>query len=44
MKIAAIEAMWDTEPAPASFTLFGLPDQATAPHRLRGQGPLGARA
>lgn len=27
MKIAAIEAMWDTEPAPASFTLFGLPDQ-----------------
>ena len=28
MKIAAIEAMWDTEPAPASFTLFGLPDQA----------------
>ena len=28
MKIAAIEAMWDTEPAPASFTLLGLPDQA----------------
>jgi len=27
MKIAAIEAMWDTQPAPASFTLFGLPDQ-----------------
>jgi len=26
MKIAAIEAMWDTEPAPASFTVFGLPD------------------
>jgi cytochrome d ubiquinol oxidase subunit I len=26
MKIAAIEAMWNTEPAPASFTLFGLPD------------------
>ncbi|HVV26449.1 MAG TPA: cytochrome ubiquinol oxidase subunit I [Rhizomicrobium sp.] len=26
MKIAAIEAMWDTEPAPASFTIFGLPD------------------
>jgi cytochrome d ubiquinol oxidase subunit I len=26
MKIAAIEAMWETEPAPASFTLFGLPD------------------
>ena len=29
MKIAAIEAMWDTEPAPASFTLFGLPDEKT---------------
>jgi cytochrome d ubiquinol oxidase subunit I len=26
MKLAAIEAMWNTEPAPASFTLFGLPD------------------
>src|SRR5450432_1157459 len=29
MKIAAIEAMWNTEPAPASFTIFGLPNQAT---------------
>jgi cytochrome d ubiquinol oxidase subunit I len=28
MKIAAIEAMWDTEAAPASFTLFGMPDLA----------------
>jgi cytochrome d ubiquinol oxidase subunit I len=28
MKIAAIEAMWDTEAAPASFTIFGLPDLA----------------
>jgi len=28
MKIAAIEAMWKTEPAPASFTLFGFPDAA----------------
>ena len=26
MKMAAIEAMWHTEPAPASFTLFGIPD------------------
>jgi cytochrome bd ubiquinol oxidase subunit I len=26
MKIAAIEAMWNTEPAPASFTIVGLPD------------------
>jgi cytochrome d ubiquinol oxidase subunit I len=29
MKIAAIEAMWNTEPAPAPFTIFGLPNQAT---------------
>jgi cytochrome d ubiquinol oxidase subunit I len=28
MKMAAIEAMWETEPAPAAFTLFGLPDTA----------------
>ena len=27
MKIAAIEAMWETEPAPAGFTLFGIPDR-----------------
>jgi cytochrome bd ubiquinol oxidase subunit I len=26
MKMAAIEAMWETEPPPASFTVFGLPD------------------
>ncbi len=29
MKVAAIEAMWNTEPAPASFTVFGLPDLKT---------------
>ncbi|BBK35973.1 cytochrome bd oxidase subunit I [Allostella sp. ATCC 35155] len=28
MKLAAIEGMWETEPAPAAFTVFGLPDQA----------------
>src|SRR5215470_14638268 len=28
MKIAAIEAMWDTQPPPASFTAFGFPDVA----------------
>lgn len=28
MKLAAIEAMWETEPAPAPFTLFGIPSQA----------------
>jgi cytochrome bd ubiquinol oxidase subunit I len=27
MKIAALEAMWDTEPAPAALTVFGFPDQ-----------------
>ena len=26
MKLAAIEGMWETEPAPAPFTAFGLPD------------------
>lgn len=29
MKIAAIEAMWNTEKAPASFTLVGIPNEAT---------------
>lgn len=28
MKLAAVEAMWHTEPAPASFTAIGFPDQA----------------
>jgi len=27
MKMAAIEAMWETEPAPAAFALVGWPDQ-----------------
>src|SRR6478735_3971848 len=29
MKIAAIEAMWRTEPAPAAFTVIGIPDIGT---------------
>ncbi|HSS71081.1 MAG TPA: cytochrome ubiquinol oxidase subunit I [Casimicrobiaceae bacterium] len=29
VKLAAIEAEWDTQPPPASFTAFGLPDQAS---------------
>jgi len=29
MKVAAIEAEWETQPAPASFTLFGFPDRDT---------------
>jgi cytochrome d ubiquinol oxidase subunit I len=28
MKLAAIEAMWETQPAPASLTLVGIPDMA----------------
>jgi cytochrome d ubiquinol oxidase subunit I len=28
MKMAAIEGMWQTEPAPASFNVIGLPDQS----------------
>lgn len=27
MKLAAIESMWETEPAPANFNLFAIPDQ-----------------
>ena len=29
MKLAAIEAMWETEPAPAGFTIFGVPKLET---------------
>ena len=29
MKVAAIEAMWQTEPAPASFTVVGIPNIET---------------
>src|SRR5450755_4712908 len=39
MKIAAIEAMWNTEPAPASFTLFGLPDLASHTTRFEVKVP-----
>jgi cytochrome bd ubiquinol oxidase subunit I len=28
MKLATMEAMWETEPAPASFTLIGIPNMA----------------
>jgi cytochrome bd ubiquinol oxidase subunit I len=34
MKLAAIEAMWKTEAAPAGFTLFALPDPATHKNRM----------
>ena len=39
MKIAAIESLWHTEPAPASFTLFGLPDMASRTTRAQIQVP-----
>lgn len=39
MKIAAIEAMWETEPAPAPFTLFGVPDTAAQVTHYRVQIP-----
>jgi cytochrome bd ubiquinol oxidase subunit I len=29
MKIAAMEAMWETYPAPAPFTVFGIPNETT---------------
>lgn len=33
MKLAALEAMWETEPAPAGLTAFGIPDlQARTTH------------
>ncbi len=35
MKIAAIEAMWDTEPPSASFTVFGIPDVETRVTRYK---------
>ena len=33
VKLAAIEAEWETQPAPASFMLFGIPDDATETSR-----------
>jgi cytochrome d ubiquinol oxidase subunit I len=42
MKLAAIEAMWETEAPPASFTVFGFPDVAERtthmPSTSRGHG------
>lgn len=29
MKVAAIEGLWETEPAPAGLTIFGIPDSIT---------------
>jgi cytochrome d ubiquinol oxidase subunit I len=40
MKMAVMEAMWDTEPAPASFTLIGWPDQEARETRYAIHIPL----
>ncbi len=39
MKMAALEAMWDTEPAPAGFNLFAIPDQKNKTNYLEIQIP-----
>jgi cytochrome d ubiquinol oxidase subunit I len=39
MKLAAIESEWHTEPAPAAFTIFGLPDMKNRETRARIQVP-----
>ncbi|PHO05936.1 cytochrome d terminal oxidase subunit 1 [Rhodobacteraceae bacterium 4F10] len=49
MKLAAIEAMWHTEPAPAAFTLVGFPDDEArethyAVHLPYAMGLIGTRS
>ena len=44
VKLAAIEAEWETEPPPASFTLFGFPDQEAQKTHGDDQDPLARRA
>ena len=39
MKIAAIEAMWHTEPAPAGFTVVRLPGPGRTPPATRSRVP-----
>jgi len=39
MKLAALEAMWQTEPAPAPLTLVGIPDQDNRETHLEVQAP-----
>ena len=41
MKLATIEAMWETEPAPASFTVFGIPSQNSPSHPFRPSRAVG---
>jgi cytochrome d ubiquinol oxidase subunit I len=39
-KLAAIEAEWETQPAPAAFTLFGIPDQDKQENKFAIQIPF----
>ncbi len=39
MKLAALEAMWETEPAPAPLTLIGIPDQGARETHFEIQAP-----
>ncbi len=39
MKLAAIESEWHTEPAPAPFTVFGIPDMSSRETHARVQVP-----
>ncbi|MGG1929113.1 cytochrome ubiquinol oxidase subunit I [Enterobacter soli] len=41
-KLAAIEAEWETQPAPAAFTLFGIPDQDAQQNHFFYSNPLRA--
>ncbi|NKI74171.1 cytochrome ubiquinol oxidase subunit I [Dickeya sp. CFBP 2040] len=38
-KLAAVEAEWETQPAPAAFTLFGIPNQETMENKYSVQIP-----
>ena len=39
VKLAAIEAEWETEPAPAAFTIFGFPTTRTRRRTARSRSP-----
>ena len=39
MKIAVVESLWHTEPAPAPFTVFGIPDTAARETRAQVRVP-----
>ena len=42
VKLAVIEAEWETQKPPASFMVFGIPDDRTETSRLRDQRAVGA--